>query len=100
MKFVSYVIVFILKLPIWIWQWFISPVLGTNCRYTPSCSRYACQALNKHGATKGSWLAFRRILSCNPWGGSGSDSVPDTCEHAAKQHLKPEHGISVSHPGA
>ena len=54
----------------------ISPHLGANCRYTPTCSTYAIQALQKHGLLKGSWLAMRRILRCNPWGGSGYDPVP------------------------
>ena len=54
----------------------ISPHLGANCRYTPTCSAYAIQALQKHGLLKGSWLALRRILRCNPWGGSGYDPVP------------------------
>ncbi|MDE0779375.1 MAG: membrane protein insertion efficiency factor YidD [Alphaproteobacteria bacterium] len=97
MKLVSYMIVLILKFPIWIWQWCISPVLGANCRYAPTCSRYACQALNKHGPAKGGWLVLGRILSCHPWGGSGFDPVPDACGNAAKQHLEPEHGVSVSH---
>ena len=54
----------------------ISPHLGATCRYTPTCSAYAIQALQKHGLLKGSWLALRRILRCNPWGGSGYDPVP------------------------
>lgn len=58
------------------YQQVISPHLGVNCRYTPTCSAYAIQALQKHGLLKGSWLALRRILRCNPWGGSGYDPVP------------------------
>lgn len=58
------------------YQQVISPYLGANCRYTPTCSAYAIQALQKHGLLKGSWLALRRILRCNPWGGSGYDPVP------------------------
>lgn len=58
------------------YQQAISPYLGANCRYTPTCSAYAIQALQKHGLLKGSWLALRRILRCNPWGGSGYDPVP------------------------
>ena len=54
----------------------ISPHLGSNCRYTPTCSAYALEALRKHGLFKGSWLSLRRILRCNPWGGSGYDPVP------------------------
>ena len=54
----------------------ISPLLGANCRYTPTCSAYGIQALEKYGPLKGSWLAVKRILSCNPWGGHGYDPLP------------------------
>jgi len=54
----------------------ISPWLGVNCRYTPSCSEYAIDALREHGALRGSALAARRIGRCHPWGGSGYDPVP------------------------
>jgi putative membrane protein insertion efficiency factor len=58
------------------YQYSISPMLGPKCRYTPSCSRYAVEALQKHGLFKGGWLAAKRVLSCHPWGGSGYDPVP------------------------
>ena len=54
----------------------ISPWLGARCRYQPTCSSYAIEALQVHGALKGSWLAARRIGRCHPWGGSGYDPVP------------------------
>lgn len=54
----------------------ISPYLPKSCRYTPTCSQYAVEALKKYGLFKGGWLAFRRILRCHPWGGSGYDPVP------------------------
>ena len=54
----------------------ISPSLGANCRFTPTCSEYARQAIIKHGPIKGLALAIWRILRCNPWGGSGYDPVP------------------------
>ncbi len=54
----------------------ISPLLPSACRYTPTCSDYAQQALRKYGAIKGSWLAARRLLRCHPWGGFGEDPVP------------------------
>ncbi|MDH3533940.1 MAG: membrane protein insertion efficiency factor YidD [Gammaproteobacteria bacterium] len=55
----------------------ISPWLGNNCRFEPSCSAYAMQALRIHGAFRGTWLAARRIARCHPWGGSGYDPVPE-----------------------
>jgi putative membrane protein insertion efficiency factor len=64
---------------IWIarlWQCGPSRVLPPTCRYSPSCSQYAIEALGKHGAIKGGWLALKRILRCHPWGGHGLDPVP------------------------
>lgn len=61
---------------IWIYQKGISPFLPPSCRYTPSCSTYAKEALLKYGIFKGTWLATKRIISCNPWGGHGHDPVP------------------------
>ncbi|MBL7923324.1 MAG: membrane protein insertion efficiency factor YidD [Bacteroidia bacterium] len=54
----------------------ISPHIGPACRYTPTCSEYGAAAIRKHGPFKGGWLALKRILSCNPWGGHGYDPVP------------------------
>jgi putative membrane protein insertion efficiency factor len=54
----------------------LSPLLGMNCRYEPSCSEYAQQALREHGAWRGAWLCCKRIARCHPWGGSGYDPVP------------------------
>jgi len=51
-------------------------MLPMACRYTPTCSNYAVEALQKHGILKGSWLAIKRISSCHPWGGHGHDPVP------------------------
>ncbi len=64
------------------YQLLISPLLGTNCRYLPSCSDYASEAIAAHGPWRGTWLAARRLLRCNPWGGSGFDPVPPR-RHAA-----------------
>ncbi|HJU46109.1 MAG TPA: membrane protein insertion efficiency factor YidD [Chitinophagaceae bacterium] len=59
-----------------IYQWGISPLLGSKCRYTPTCSQYGVEALQKYGLLKGGYLTIRRILSCHPWGGHGHDPVP------------------------
>lgn len=58
------------------WQLGPSLILPPSCRYSPSCSAYAIEALRRYGAVKGSWLAARRIARCHPWGGSGYDPVP------------------------
>lgn len=67
---------YILVLPIRFYQLCISPLFLSTCRYTPTCSQYAIEAIQKHGAIKGLWLALKRISRCHPWGGSGYDSVP------------------------
>ena len=59
-----------------IYQYFISPLTGASCRYTPTCSQYAVDAIKKYGGFKGGWLTLKRIASCNPWGGHGHDPVP------------------------
>ncbi|MBE0663435.1 MAG: membrane protein insertion efficiency factor YidD [Bacteroidales bacterium] len=58
------------------YQYAISPLLMSSCRYTPSCSVYGAEAIKKHGPFKGGWLTLKRLASCNPWGGSGYDPVP------------------------
>jgi len=72
----SMALVGLLLLPIWIYQKAISPYTPPSCRFTPTCSEYARQAIIKHGPFKGLYLAVRRILRCHPWGGSGYDPVP------------------------
>ena len=59
-----------------VYQWTIRPVIGAQCRFEPSCSHYAIEALARHGAVRGSVLAGRRILRCNPWHEGGYDPVP------------------------
>jgi hypothetical protein len=65
------------------YRYLISPVLGPRCRYLPSCSDYALEALRRHGARRGLGLALRRIGRCHPWGGSGFDPVPPPAHHRA-----------------
>ena len=67
-----------LRVAIRAWQLLLAPVLPPSCRYLPSCSHYADEAISRHGALRGSWLAVRRICRCHPWGGSGYDPVPDS----------------------
>lgn len=64
------------------YQLFLSPVLGSHCRFYPSCSHYSKDAIEKYGAAKGLWLAISRILRCHPWSKGGYDPVPE--EHKPK----------------
>ena len=68
---------FSLKIIIKLYQYSISPIIGPRCRYLPSCSNYALEAIDKHGVTKGMFLSIKRISKCHPWGKSGHDPVPD-----------------------
>jgi hypothetical protein len=58
------------------YRYTLSPYLGNACRFRPTCSEYALEAIDSHGGIKGSWLALTRLLRCNPWGGHGYDPVP------------------------
>ena len=58
------------------YQYAIRPMMGANCRFYPSCSDYACEALERHGAARGAWLAVRRLLRCHPYHPGGYDPVP------------------------
>ena len=75
------------SLPIRAYRLIFSPWVGFNCRYQPTCSAYALEALKQHGAFRGGWMALRRIGRCNPWGSCGFDPVPGTeqdqepCQH-------------------
>ena len=71
LKILSYPLIFLIR----IYQLVISPWLGPRCRFTPSCSVYAIQALQKYGLFKGGWMTIRRISSCHPWGRHGHDPV-------------------------
>ena len=67
---------FILISLIRFYQRFISPLTPPACRFTPTCSQYTLEAIQKYGALKGTWLGIKRICRCHPWGGSGYDPVP------------------------
>ncbi len=67
----------ILLAPVYFYRYAISPLTPPTCRYTPTCSQYTIEALKKHGPVKGVFLSIKRIISCNPWGGSGYDPVPE-----------------------
>ena len=66
----------LLSLPVLFYRASISPMFPQSCRFTPTCSQYALEALRRHGAIRGTWLTVRRLLRCHPWGGSGYDPVP------------------------
>ena len=76
LRYSSKLLAQLLILPIRFYQRCISPLTPPSCRFTPTCSQYAVEALRKYGPFKGSWLALRRLLRCHPWGGSGYDPVP------------------------
>jgi uncharacterized protein len=66
----------LLLIPIHLYRWCLSPFLGRHCRFHPTCSVYAIEAIETHGAWRGLWLAMKRIGRCHPWGGAGFDPVP------------------------
>ncbi len=76
LKMISRAVSLLLSLPIYFYRYCISPMLPASCRFTPTCSQYALEALRKHGPVKGLWLTLRRIARCHPWGGCGYDPVP------------------------
>ena len=70
---------FVLKFLIRVYQVALSPLLGPNCRYYPTCSQYAIEAIETHGSLRGAWLAIKRISRCHPWHEGGFDPVPGRC---------------------
>ncbi len=78
-----------------LYQLVLSPILPPSCRYLPSCSDYAIEALASHGVLAGSWLALRRLARCHPWGGSGCDPVPPV----ARSRRRHPHDCGAAHPG-
>ena len=75
-RFLAWPLIWLVKF----YRFAISPWLDGNCRFQPTCSEYAIEALKTHGALRGGWLAARRISRCHPWGGSGYDPVPGSDE--------------------
>lgn len=71
-RFVGWLIIILIRM----YKGMISPFLPARCRYTPSCSEYGLQAIQKYGPLKGSWLTLKRVGSCHPWGGHGHDPLP------------------------
>ncbi len=82
MKFLGKLFAWPLLGLVWLYRNAISPLLGTNCRFQPTCSAYAAEALRRYGGFKGGWLVLKRIGRCHPWGGSGYDPVPIIDSHA------------------
>ncbi|MGV3595927.1 MAG: membrane protein insertion efficiency factor YidD [Sediminibacterium sp.] len=73
LQIVSYPFILLIRF----YQYVISPNIGPKCRFTPTCSQYAVEALQKHGLFKGGWLSIKRISKCRPGGGHGYDPVPE-----------------------
>ncbi|BAI71160.1 hypothetical protein AZL_005220 [Azospirillum sp. B510] len=74
----------LLRALVYLYRWTLSPFVGWQCRFQPTCSRYAIESLEKHGAIRGGWLTLRRLGRCHPWGGSGWDPVPDPAAPPAR----------------
>jgi uncharacterized protein len=77
-----------------VYRLLISPVLPASCRYAPSCSEYALEALTHHGILSGGWYTLKRLARCHPWGGSGYDPVPGTDLKHDHEH---KHDLSCQH---
>ncbi|MBE7325953.1 membrane protein insertion efficiency factor YidD [Nocardioides sp. Y6] len=80
----KYLLIGLLKL----YRTFISPLYGQVCRYHPTCSAYALDAVSEYGSIKGSWLALRRLLRCHPWAAGGYDPVPPRPGPSRQSHLR------------
>lgn len=76
-----------------LYQWTLSPLLGSNCRFQPTCSHYAVEAVQTHGVVRGLWLALRRVGCCHPWHEGGYDPVPPHGREAGlHDSVRREHG--------
>ncbi|AXU06418.1 membrane protein insertion efficiency factor YidD [Rickettsia japonica] len=78
----------ILLLLLRFYQYFISPLLGNNCRFHPTCSEYAKEAISMHGSIKGLWLTFKRIIKCQPFCDGGYDTVPISIKNSKTLNKK------------
>jgi putative membrane protein insertion efficiency factor len=84
-----------------LYRWVLSPaktfLFGANaqCRFSPSCSAYALEAIARHGAMVGTWLALKRVARCHPWGGCGEDPVPPTAAEASRHKQSPTQDASA-----
>ena len=78
----------LLLLPIRFYQYAISPLMASHCRHYPTCSQYAVEAINHHGALKGLFLAIRRLLRCHPWAEGGYDPVPGTADPRSQEAVE------------
>jgi len=83
-----------------LYQLTVSPLLPPRCRYLPSCSDYALEALSSHGMARGLWLALRRLARCHPWGGSGYDPVPPSAHRAGAAPRLHRHDCGAAHPAS
>lgn len=81
---ISKALTLLLSLPVWAWRLLVAPLVGPRCRFQPTCSAFALEALQRHGPWRGTRIALRRLARCHPWGGSGYDPVPTPapCEHS------------------
>nr|WP_246434796.1 membrane protein insertion efficiency factor YidD [Teredinibacter haidensis] len=73
-------------LPVYLYRYLISPLLGPRCRFEPTCSSYAIDAIQLHGISRGSWLSLKRLGKCHPWHPGGYDPVPGQSSHSHHHH--------------